>query len=94
MHWENVPLVDRCAVFLKAADLLSTKYRYQVMAATMLGQGKNVWQAEIDVPAELCDFWRFNCQFAKEIESYQPVMSAPGTWNRLDYRSLVKFTLS
>jgi 1-pyrroline-5-carboxylate dehydrogenase len=56
--WESLPFADRAAVFLKAADLISTKYRYDIMAATMVGQGKNAWQAEIDAAAELCDFLR------------------------------------
>lgn len=56
--WELLPFADRAAVFLKAADLISTKYRHDLMAATMLGQGKNAWQAEIDAAAELCDFLR------------------------------------
>jgi 1-pyrroline-5-carboxylate dehydrogenase len=56
--WESLPFADRAAVFLKAADLISTKYRYDIMAATMIGQGKNAWQAEIDAAAELCDFLR------------------------------------
>lgn len=59
-----MPFNDRAAIFLKAADLLSTKYRYDVLAATVMGQGKNAWQAEIDAAAELCDFWRFNCHYA------------------------------
>ena len=53
-----MPFVDRAAIVLKAADLLGSKYRYDMMAATMLGQGKNAWQAEIDAAAELCDFLR------------------------------------
>ena len=57
-QWETLPFADRAAIFLKAADLISTKYRYEIMAATMLGQGKNAWQAEIDSAAELCDFLR------------------------------------
>lgn len=56
--WEMLPFADRAAVFLKAADLISGKYRYDVMAATIVGQGKNAWQAEIDAAAELCDFLR------------------------------------
>jgi 1-pyrroline-5-carboxylate dehydrogenase len=63
-QWENTPFSERAAVFLKAASLLSERYRYKLMAATMLGQGKNIWQAEIDAAAELCDFWRFNCKYA------------------------------
>lgn len=56
--WESMPFADRAAIFLKAADLVSGKYRYEIMAATMAGQGKNAWQAEIDAAAELCDFFR------------------------------------
>lgn len=56
--WEATPFADRAAIFLKAADLVSGKYRYEILAATMIGQGKNAWQAEIDAAAELCDFFR------------------------------------
>ena len=56
--WEAMPFPDKAAIFLKAADLISGKYRYKIMAATILGQGKNAWQAEIDAAAELCDFLR------------------------------------
>lgn len=56
--WESLPFSDRAAIFLKAADLIAGKYRYDVMAATMVGQGKNAWQAEIDSAAESCDFLR------------------------------------
>ena len=59
LSWESLPFADRAAIFLKAADLIAGKYRYDIMAATMLGQGKNVWQAEIDAAAETCDFLRF-----------------------------------
>lgn len=89
-----MPFHERAAVFLKAADLLSTKYRYQVLAATILGQGKNAWQAEIDAAAELCDFWRFNCAFAEEIYAQQPAKHAAGNWNRLEYRPLEGFVLA
>ena len=58
-QWETLPFSDRAAIFLKAADLISGKYRYEIMAATMLGQGKNAWQAEIDAAAELVDFLRY-----------------------------------
>lgn len=92
--WESMPFNDRAAIFLKAADLLTTKYRYQVMAATMLGQGKNAWQAEIDSAAELADFWRFNCQYAAEIYANQPTMNAGGTWNRMEYRPLEGFVVA
>jgi 1-pyrroline-5-carboxylate dehydrogenase len=56
--WENTPFEDRAAIFLRAAELISGKYRYEIMAATMLGQGKNIWQAEIDAAAETCDLLR------------------------------------
>lgn len=56
--WESMPFADRAAIFLKAADLVAGKYRYEILAATMVGQGKNAWQAEIDAAAELCDFFR------------------------------------
>lgn len=58
LAWESLPFADRAAVFLKAADLISVKYRYKLLAATILGQGKNAWQAEIDAAAELIDFLR------------------------------------
>ena len=89
--WESLPFADRAAVFLKAADLLSTKYRYEVMAATMLGQGKNAWQAEIDAAAELCDFLRFNVKYAEELYSQQPPFNSAGVWNRLEFRALEGF---
>jgi 1-pyrroline-5-carboxylate dehydrogenase len=57
--WETTPFEDRAAIFLRAAELVSGKYRYQIMAATMLGQGKNIWQAEIDAAAETCDLLRY-----------------------------------
>ncbi|KAI8977113.1 1-pyrroline-5-carboxylate dehydrogenase [Mycotypha africana] len=93
-EWETLPFNDRVAVFLKAADLLSKKYRYKLMAATMLGQGKNIWQAEIDAAAELCDFWRFNCKYAEEIYCQQPPKNAPGSWNRTEFRALEGFVLA
>ncbi|KAH6604794.1 delta-1-pyrroline-5-carboxylate dehydrogenase [Trichoderma cornu-damae] len=89
--WESLPFADRAAVFLKAADLVSGKYRYDIMAATMLGQGKNAWQAEIDAAAELADFFRFNVQYAQELYSQQPEHHSPGVWNRLEYRPLEGF---
>ncbi|TPX38443.1 L-glutamate gamma-semialdehyde dehydrogenase [Synchytrium endobioticum] len=92
--WESMPFNDRAAIFLKAADLLATKYRYKVMAATMLGQGKNAWQAEIDAAAELIDFWRFNCVYAADIYANQPTENSPFTWNRLEYRALEGFVLA
>ncbi|KAI9691876.1 MAG: 1-pyrroline-5-carboxylate dehydrogenase [Bathelium mastoideum] len=89
--WESLPFADRAAVFLKAADLISGKYRYDIMAATMVGQGKNAWQAEIDSAAEICDFFRFNVKYAQETYGHQPVHNAPGVWNRVEYRPLEGF---
>jgi len=88
--WSNTSLTDRAAVFLKAADLLATRRRAAVNAATMLGQSKTAHQAEIDAACELIDFWRFNAQFAEQIHAQQPV-SSPGMWNALDYRALEGF---
>ncbi|BFZ64902.1 1-pyrroline-5-carboxylate dehydrogenase [Saitoella coloradoensis] len=90
--WEGMGFHDRAAIFLKAADLIATKYRYEIMAATMLGQGKNAWQAEIDAAAELIDFLRFNCAYAEELYSEQPPKNAKGVWNRIEYRPLEGFT--
>lgn len=88
--WENMPWQDRAAIFLKAADLLAGPYRAKMNAATMLCQSKNVFQAEIDCVAELCDFWRYNARFMATIYSEQPE-SAPGIWNRMEYRALEGF---
>ena len=90
-QWETLPFADRAAIFLKAADLIAGKYRYEILAATMLGQGKTAWQAEIDAAAELCDFLRFNVAYAEELYAQQPVHNAPGMWNRLEYRPLEGF---
>ena len=76
--WQDTPFVDRAAVFLRAAELVSSKYRFELMAATMLGQGKNAWQAEIDAAAELADFYRFNVSFAEEIYTRQPTLNEHG----------------
>jgi 1-pyrroline-5-carboxylate dehydrogenase len=89
--WESLPFADRAAVFLKAADLVAGKYRYDIMAATMLGQGKNAWQAEIDAAAELCDFFRFNVRYAEELYKQQPTENSAGVWNRVEYRALEGF---
>ncbi|KAI0841076.1 delta-1-pyrroline-5-carboxylate dehydrogenase 1 [Hypoxylon sp. FL0890] len=89
--WESLPFADRAAVFLKAADLISTKYRYEIMATTMLSQGKNAWQAEIDAAAELCDFFRFNVQYAEQLYAQQPAHNSAGLWNRIEYRPLEGF---
>ncbi|KAJ2756023.1 1-pyrroline-5-carboxylate dehydrogenase, partial [Coemansia nantahalensis] len=90
-RWEAMPLYDRQAVFLRAADLVANKYRYKLMAASMLGQGKNIWQAEIDAATEAADFLRFNVKYASEIYAQQPPCNAPGIWNRSEYRSLEGF---
>lgn len=78
-------------MFLKAADLLSTKYRDEVMASTMIGQGKTVFQAEIDAAAEACDFYRFGVKYANDIYAEQPEHHAQYVWNRIEYRSLEGF---
>ncbi|MBT8335818.1 MAG: L-glutamate gamma-semialdehyde dehydrogenase [Gemmatimonadetes bacterium] len=89
--WSRMAWVDRAAVFLRAADLLAhPRWRDTVNAATMLGQSKTVHQAEIDSACELIDFWRFNCHFAEKIYADQP-LSAPGMWNRSEYRPLEGF---
>lgn len=85
MAWEH-----RAAIFLKAADLLAGPYRARINAATMLGQSKNAYQAEIDSACEFIDFLRFNVQYLTEIYSQQPA-SSPGVWNRLEYRPLEGF---
>ena len=88
MRWEQ-----RLAIFMKAGDLLRTKYRNTVLAATMLAQSKNVFQAEIDAACELIDFLHFNVEFAAEIYGEQPY-SPDGMWNRLEYRPLEGFVLA
>ncbi|KAI1326300.1 delta-1-pyrroline-5-carboxylate dehydrogenase 1 [Xylariaceae sp. FL0255] len=89
--WESMPFADRAAIFLKAADLIANKYRTDILAATMLGQGKNMFQAEIDAAAELCDFLRFNVQYAQELYVQQPTHHSHGVWNRMEYRPLEGF---
>lgn len=88
--WEATPFDERAAVFLRAADLLAGPWREKLCAATMLGQSKTAYQAEIDAACELIDFWRFNVGFAREIYAEQPI-SARGVWNRTDYRPLEGF---
>ncbi len=88
--WEALPWQERAAVFLRAADLLAGPFRARMNAATMLGQSKNVYQAEIDAVAELCDFFRFNAEYMTEIYAGQPI-SPNGIWNRLEYRPLEGF---
>ena len=88
--WRDLSFDDRAAVFLRAADLLAGPWREKIAAATMLGQSKTAYQAEIDTPCELIDFWRFNVAFAREILADQPV-SSRGVWNRVDHRPLEGF---
>lgn len=88
LSWEN-----RASIFLKAADLLAGPYRYVINAATMLGQSKTAFQAEIDSACELIDFLRFNVHFMSEIYSEQPE-SSPGVWNRMEYRPLEGFVFA
>jgi 1-pyrroline-5-carboxylate dehydrogenase len=92
-EWQRMSFDDRAAIFLKAADLLAGPWRTTLAAATMLGQSKTCYQAEIDTPCELVDFWRFNVAFARQILTEQPI-SSPGVWNRLDHRPLEGFVLA
>jgi 1-pyrroline-5-carboxylate dehydrogenase len=89
-EWANWAWEDRAAVFLRAAELLTTSWRQTLNAATMLGQSKTPFQAEIDSACELIDFWRFNAAFAEELYQEQPI-SSHGVWNQLDYRGLEGF---
>jgi 1-pyrroline-5-carboxylate dehydrogenase len=91
--WQALSFDERAAVFLRAADLLTTSWRDRLNAATMLGQSKTVQQAEIDSACELADFLRFNVHFARQIMEEQPRSSAL-TWNRMDYRPLEGFVLA
>ncbi len=89
--WRDLAFDDRAAILLKAADLLAGPYRARVNAATMLGQSKTAYQAEIDAACELIDFWRFNVHFARQILAEQPLANAKNVWNRTDHRSLEGF---
>jgi 1-pyrroline-5-carboxylate dehydrogenase len=91
--WQRMSFDDRAAIFLKAADLLSGPWRATLNAATMLGQSKTAYQAEIDSACEMADFWRFNVAFARQILEEQPI-SGPGVWNRLDHRPLEGFVVA
>jgi len=92
-RWANLSWEHRASIFLKAADLISSKYRYILNAATMLCQSKDPYQSEIDAIAELADFLRFNSYYMSEIYSMQPESSA-GAWNRLEYRPLEGFVFA
>jgi 1-pyrroline-5-carboxylate dehydrogenase len=91
--WVNMGWEHRASIFLKAAELLAGPYRYIMNAATMLGQSKNAFQAEIDSACELIDFLRFNVYFMQQIYQDQPA-SSPGVWNRIEYRPLEGFTFA
>jgi 1-pyrroline-5-carboxylate dehydrogenase len=88
--WSRWPFADRAAVFLKAADLLATTWRDTLNGATMLGQSKTAFQAEIDAACESIDFWRFNVHYAEQLLQEQPINDR-GMWNRLEYRPLEGF---
>ena len=91
--WRELSFDDRAAIFLRAADLLAGPWRATINAATILGQSKSVHQAEIDAACELIDFWRYNVHYARRLLAEQP-SSAPGSWNRLEYRPLEGFVLA
>ncbi len=91
--WASLSWENRANIFLKAADLIATKYRYHMNGTTMLGQSKNAYQAEIDSACELIDFLRFNVHFLSEIYKQQPI-SSPGMHNRMEYRPLEGFVLA
>ncbi len=91
--WGNLSWEHRASIFLKAAELMAGPYRYKINAATMLGQSKNAYQAEIDSACELIDFLRFNVYYMSQIYHEQPE-SSPGVWNRIEYRPLEGFTFA
>lgn len=91
--WSNLSWEHRASIFLKAAELLAGPYRYKINAATMLGQSKNAYQAEIDSACELIDFLRYNVHYMSEIY-HEQVDSSPGVWNRLEYRALEGFVFA
>merc|ERR1712093_286597 len=86
-----MPIEDKCAIYLKAADLMATKYRPHIVAATMLGTSKNMWQGEIDAAVEMIDFLRFAAKYAQELFSRQPEFNDFGVWNRFECRGLEGF---
>jgi 1-pyrroline-5-carboxylate dehydrogenase len=91
--WRALGFDDRAAIVLKAADLLAGPWRATINAATILGQSKSVYQAEIDAACELIDFWRYNVHYARRLLAEQPE-SGPGVWNRMEYRPLEGFVLA
>ena len=92
--WEALPWEERAAIFMKAADLLAGPYRAKINAATMLGQSKNAYQAEIDAACEMVDFLRFNVAYMAEIYAEQPPVSPRNIWNRVEYRPLEGFVFA
>jgi 1-pyrroline-5-carboxylate dehydrogenase len=92
-EWRELSFDDRAAIFLRAAEMLAGPWRSTINASNMLGQSKSVYQAEIDATCELIDFWRFNAAFGRRLLADQPA-SAPGTWNRMEYRPLEGFVLA
>lgn len=92
--WEDLAWEQRAAIFLKAADLIAGPYRAEINAATMLGQSKNAYQAEIDSACELIDFLRFNVSYMTEIYQQQPPISGKGVWNRVEQRPLEGFVFA
>lgn len=86
--WEALSFEDRAAIFLRASELIAGKYRQDLNASTMLSQGKNIWQAEIDAPAETVDFFRYYVQEAWSLFAQQPKVHLPGQWNKMEYRPL------
>lgn len=93
-EWAGMPWEHRASIFLRAADLLSGRYRYIINAATMLAHSKTAFQAEIDAVCELADFWRFNAYFMQMIANIQPDNPDPTVWNRTDYRPLEGFVFA
>jgi len=89
--WRAMAFDDRAAIILRAAELLAGPWRQRLNAATMLGQSKTAFQAEIDSACELIDFWRFNVHYARQILAEQPIANSPGVWNRTDHRPLEGF---
>ena len=93
-QWEELPWEQRASIFLKAADLLAGPYRAKINAATMLGQSKNAYQAEIDSACEFIDFLRFNVHYMADIYAQQPPISPKGVWNRVEQRPLEGFVFA
>jgi 1-pyrroline-5-carboxylate dehydrogenase len=90
-EWEALPMEHKMSIFLRAADLISTKYRDRILAATMMGQAKTMHQAEIDAACEAIDFLRFNALYASRVLSHQPEHNSANVWNRQEYRPLEGF---